>query len=90
MLRVGADLEFTSSCANEHTAVTDTSINGAMTIVQRLQGRWAAALVPVRLNKPWTTACELVFLMKGCSLGGECLPVGVSKNGILMQSENEM
>ena len=60
----------------------DIFTNGAMTIVHPHQERWAAALVPVRSKKPWTTACRLVFLTKGCLTGGECLPVKVSKGDI--------
>ncbi len=34
------------------------------------------------VKRPWTTAYGLVFSIKGCSIGGECLPVEVSRKVI--------
>lgn len=42
----GKDSEYISFSARGHIRQMDISTNGVMTIVQRLQGRWAAALIP--------------------------------------------
>ena len=60
----------------------DIFTDGAMTIVQRPRGRWAAALVPVLFVRQWVTACKLVSLTRGCLRGGTSLPVEVSKENI--------
>lgn len=74
--RIGVEVHDKDSSAR------DTSMNGAMTSVRRPQERWAGAWVPVRSKRPWTTAYGLVFSIRGCLIGGECLPVGVFKKVI--------
>ena len=58
-------------CCCVPMGVGDITQNGALPIVQRPQGRWAAVLAPKMLRKQCGAALRLDFGIKGCLRSGE-------------------